>query len=251
MVDNCYGEFVDLAEPSDVGADMVVGSLIKNPGGGLAPIGGYICGTRACVDRCAYRLSAPRLGPEVGQQAKIANARETWMGIAGRHGRRPQSLASPLSASFCRDSRTPSLAWFQALVDLMNVYIPQFTGEITDGLKAGAIDMDGVWRLVVLLHPPPVAGGSWTCIHTLRGTGPYPHVPLSYSQRTSLSIQKDMQREMFAHLETLSLRYFNEHKTGDLLQPVGDLAGKLGDVHVHQIHQGQRGNPQHVWCWGR
>ena len=66
MVDNCYGEFVETTEPSDVGADMVVGSLIKNPGGGLAPIGGYICGTRACVDRCGYRLSAPGLGQEVG-----------------------------------------------------------------------------------------------------------------------------------------------------------------------------------------
>ena len=66
MVDNCYGEFVEIIEPSDVGADMVVGSLIKNPGGGLAPIGGYICGTRECVERCAYRLSAPGLGQEVG-----------------------------------------------------------------------------------------------------------------------------------------------------------------------------------------
>ena len=66
MVDNCYGEFVETIEPSDVGADMVVGSLIKNPGGGLAPIGGYICGTEACVQRCAYRLSAPGLGQEVG-----------------------------------------------------------------------------------------------------------------------------------------------------------------------------------------
>lgn len=66
MVDNCYGEFVETLEPSDVGADMTVGSLIKNPGGGLAPIGGYICGTQVCVDRCAYRLSAPGLGREVG-----------------------------------------------------------------------------------------------------------------------------------------------------------------------------------------
>ena len=66
MVDNCYGEFVEMQEPSDLGADMIVGSLIKNPGGGLAPIGGYICGTRECVDRCAYRLSAPGLGQEVG-----------------------------------------------------------------------------------------------------------------------------------------------------------------------------------------
>ena len=66
MVDNCYGEFVETVEPSDVGADMIVGSLIKNPGGGLAPIGGYIAGTQKCVDRCAYRLSAPGLGQEVG-----------------------------------------------------------------------------------------------------------------------------------------------------------------------------------------
>ena len=66
MVDNCYGEFVEEKEPSDVGADMIVGSLIKNPGGGLAPIGGYICGKKEYIDRCSYRLSAPGLGQEVG-----------------------------------------------------------------------------------------------------------------------------------------------------------------------------------------
>lgn len=66
MVDNCYGEFVETIEPSDVGADMVVGSLIKNPGGGLAPIGGYIVGKKDCIDRASYRLSAPGLGKEVG-----------------------------------------------------------------------------------------------------------------------------------------------------------------------------------------
>jgi cystathionine beta-lyase family protein involved in aluminum resistance len=66
MVDNCYGEFVETIEPSDVGADMVVGSLIKNPGGGLAPIGGYIVGTQECIDNCAYRLTSPGLGKEVG-----------------------------------------------------------------------------------------------------------------------------------------------------------------------------------------
>lgn len=66
MVDNCYGEFVETIEPSDVGADMVVGSLIKNPGGGLAPCGGYIAGTRECVEMAAYRLSSPGLGREVG-----------------------------------------------------------------------------------------------------------------------------------------------------------------------------------------
>ena len=66
MVDNCYGEFVETQEPTNVGADMVVGSLIKNLGGGLAPTGGYICGRKSCIERCAYRFSAPGLGREVG-----------------------------------------------------------------------------------------------------------------------------------------------------------------------------------------
>ena len=66
MVDNCYGEFVERIEPLDVGADMMVGSLIKNPGGGLAPIGGYIVGRKDCIDRAAVRLTAPGLGKEVG-----------------------------------------------------------------------------------------------------------------------------------------------------------------------------------------
>ncbi len=66
MVDNCYGEFVERIEPSQVGADMIVGSLIKNPGGGLAPCGGYIAGKKECVEQAAYRLSSPGLGKEVG-----------------------------------------------------------------------------------------------------------------------------------------------------------------------------------------
>ncbi len=66
MVDNCYGEFVEDKEPSDVGADMVVGSLIKNPGGGLAQVGGYIAGTKECIENAARRLTAPGLGREVG-----------------------------------------------------------------------------------------------------------------------------------------------------------------------------------------
>ena len=74
MVDNCYGEFVEKCEPSDVGADMVVGSLIKNPGGGLAPIGGYIAGTKECVENAAYRLTSPGLGKEVGASLGILSA---------------------------------------------------------------------------------------------------------------------------------------------------------------------------------
>lgn len=71
MVDNCYGEFVETIEPSDVGADMVVGSLIKNPGGGLAPCGGYIAGIAECVENAAYRLSSPGLGKEVGATLSV------------------------------------------------------------------------------------------------------------------------------------------------------------------------------------
>ena len=71
MVDNCYGEFVERIEPSDLGADMVVGSLIKNPGGGLAPVGGYIAGKKECVEKAAYRLTSPGLGKEVGASLNV------------------------------------------------------------------------------------------------------------------------------------------------------------------------------------
>ena len=71
MVDNCYGEFVEKIEPSEVGADMVVGSLIKNPGGGLAPCGGYIAGRNDCIEQAAYRLSSPGLGKEVGATINV------------------------------------------------------------------------------------------------------------------------------------------------------------------------------------
>lgn len=79
MVDNCYGEFVETKEPSDVGADMVVGSLIKNPGGGLAPIGGYIAGKKSCVEQAAFRLTSPGLGKEVG--ASLGVLKDFYQGL--------------------------------------------------------------------------------------------------------------------------------------------------------------------------
>ena len=79
MVDNCYGEFVETQEPGDVGADMVVGSLIKNPGGGLAPIGGYIAGKKECVENAAYRLTSPGLGKEVG--ASLGVLKDFYQGL--------------------------------------------------------------------------------------------------------------------------------------------------------------------------
>jgi len=74
MVDNCYGEFTEKQEPTDVGADMVVGSLIKNPGGGLAPIGGYLAGKKECIENAAYRLTSPGLGKEVGASLQVLNS---------------------------------------------------------------------------------------------------------------------------------------------------------------------------------
>lgn len=74
MVDNCYGEFIETIEPTDVGADMCVGSLIKNPGGGLAPIGGYIAGKKECIERAAARLTSPGLGKEVGASLGVISS---------------------------------------------------------------------------------------------------------------------------------------------------------------------------------
>lgn len=79
MVDNCYGEFVETIEPTDVGADLCVGSLIKNPGGGLAPIGGYIVGKKQYVENAAYRLTTPGLGKEVG--ASLGMNRSFFQGL--------------------------------------------------------------------------------------------------------------------------------------------------------------------------
>ena len=79
MVDNCYGEFVEKKEPTQVGADLIAGSMIKNAGGGIATTGGYIAGREDLVEKCAYRLTTPGLGREVG--ATIGMNRELYMGL--------------------------------------------------------------------------------------------------------------------------------------------------------------------------
>lgn len=79
FVDNCYGEFVETREPCDVGADLIAGSLIKNPGGGIAENGGYLCGTKECIEQCAYRMTTPGLGREVG--ASLGHNRTLYMGL--------------------------------------------------------------------------------------------------------------------------------------------------------------------------
>ena len=79
MVDNCYGEFVDECEPTAVGADLIVGSLIKNPGGGMAESGGYLAGTRRAVELCGYRYSAPGVGLEIG--ASLGQTKNMYKGL--------------------------------------------------------------------------------------------------------------------------------------------------------------------------
>ena len=95
MVDNCYGEFVEELEPSDVGADLVVGSLIKNPGGGLAPIGGYIAGKEELIEACAYRLTSPGLGREVGASLGVMQSFYQGLFLA------PVVTASALKGAVC------------------------------------------------------------------------------------------------------------------------------------------------------
>lgn len=96
MVDNCYGEFTDVIEPTDLGADLIAGSLIKNPGGGIAPTGGYIAGRKELVDRAAMRLTTPGIGGECG--STLGNNRLLYQGLFMA----PHTVAQALkTAVFC------------------------------------------------------------------------------------------------------------------------------------------------------
>jgi len=98
MVDNCYGEFVETKEPCEVGADLVAGSLIKNPGGGIAPTGGYIAGTRELVEKCANRMTCPGVGKEVG--ATLGHSRELYMGLFAAPHTVGEAVKTAVFASF-------------------------------------------------------------------------------------------------------------------------------------------------------
>lgn len=99
MVDNCYGEFVEDREPVEAGADMVVGSLIKNPGGSLAPCGGYIAGTKKCVENAAYRLTSPGLGKETG--ATLFSMKSFFQGLFMAPAVVSSALKGALFAAAC------------------------------------------------------------------------------------------------------------------------------------------------------
>ncbi len=98
MVDNCYGEFVETKEPCEVGADLIAGSLIKNPGGGIAPTGGYIAGTRELVEKCANRMTCPGVGKEVG--ATLGHSRELYMGLFAAPHTVGEAVKTAVFASF-------------------------------------------------------------------------------------------------------------------------------------------------------
>ena len=99
MVDNCYGEFTEKKEPTEVGADIIAGSLIKNPGGGIAPTGGYIAGRHELIEQCAARLTCPGVGREVG--ATLGHSRELYMGLFSAPTLWARRLKPPFTRRHC------------------------------------------------------------------------------------------------------------------------------------------------------
>lgn len=141
MVDNCYGEFVEDIEPSDVGADMVVGSLIKNPGGGLAPIGGYICGTSECIENAAARLITPGIGKEAGASLGLTASFAQGLFLA------PTVTASALKGAIFAANIYESLGFEvipnsteerHDIIEAVNFGKPEFIQAFCEGIQAAA-----------------------------------------------------------------------------------------------------------------
>lgn len=141
MVDNCYGEFVEIIEPSDVGADMCVGSLIKNPGGGLAPMGGYVAGTKKCVENASYRLTTPALGKEVGASLYINQSFYQGLFLA------PQVTASAIKGAIFAANVYENLGYkcvpdsSEERYDIIQSVVlgnPEAVIEFCKGIQAGA-----------------------------------------------------------------------------------------------------------------
>ena len=141
MVDNCYGEFTDIIEPGDLGADLVVGSLIKNPGGGIAPTGAYIAGTKELVDRAAMRLTTPGIGGECG--SSLGNNRLLFQGLFMA----PHVVAQALkTACFCAammeelgiDSSPKALEPRSDIIQMVKLGDPEYMKRFCLGIQAGA-----------------------------------------------------------------------------------------------------------------
>lgn len=141
MVDNCYGEFVDLREPIEAGADMAVGSLIKNPGGGLAPIGGYIVGSRRCIEDAAYRLTAPGLGKELG--ASLGVNRSFYQGLFLAPSVTASALKAAIFAADLYESLgfecfPPASAKRHDIIQAVNLGTPKALQAFCAGIQAAA-----------------------------------------------------------------------------------------------------------------
>ncbi len=156
MVDNCYGEFVQKNEPCEVGADIIAGSLIKNPGGGIAPTGGYIAGRRDLVEKCAYRLTAPGVGKEVG--ASLGHLRELYMGLFAAPHTVGEALKTAVFAAklFSKLGFTVLPAFDEQRADIIQTILLENTGRLIafcQGLQKGSpIDS------LALPYPAPMPG---------------------------------------------------------------------------------------------
>ncbi len=141
MVDNCYGEFVEKQEPTEVGADIIAGSLIKNPGGGIAPTGGYIAGRRELIEKCEYRLTCPGVGREVG--ATLGHNRELFMGLFAAPHVVGEALKSAVfsSALFSELGFTVTPTPFQKRGDIIQAVVlgdPDKLIAFCQGMQSGA-----------------------------------------------------------------------------------------------------------------
>lgn len=141
MVDNCYGEFVETLEPSHVGADLVVGSLIKNPGGGLAPTGGYIAGKKEYVDAAAQRLTSPGIGAECG--STLGNNRLLYQGLFMAPHTVNQSLKTAIFGAKVMErlgfeAEPRSTDSRHDIVQMLHMKSPQAVRDFCCGIQAGA-----------------------------------------------------------------------------------------------------------------
>ncbi len=141
IVDNCYGEFVEEQEPSQVGADLVVGSLIKNPGGGLAPMGGYLCGRADLVERASYRLTVPGIGRECG--ATLGNNRALYQGLFLAPHTVAQALKTAVFAARIMEQLgydTEPHSWQERhdIIQMISLQTPEGVERFCKGIQAGS-----------------------------------------------------------------------------------------------------------------
>lgn len=141
VVDNCYGEFVEKTEPSQVGADLIVGSLIKNPGGGLAPTGGYICGRAELVERASYRLTVPGIGRECG--ATLGNNRALYQGLFLAPHTVAQALKTAIFAARMMekmgyDTEPRSDQTRHDIIQMISLNAPERVEQFCRGIQSGS-----------------------------------------------------------------------------------------------------------------